>query len=100
MTPRIAHAYDLAGNEDEAIAWFERYVTSNYPYRGRDTDYQYLAGVYKRLGELYEAKGDREKAASYFSRFVDLWKDADPELQPRVAEVRARLARLSAAERK
>ena len=53
-----------------------------------------------RLGEVYEAKGDREKAASYFSRFVDLWQDADPEQQSKVAEARARLARLTGAERR
>jgi hypothetical protein len=60
----------------------------------------HLAGTYKRLGELYEAKGDREKAASYYLQFVTLWKNADPELQPKVAEVRRRLARLSDLERR
>jgi len=54
-----------------------------------------LAPALKRSGELYEAKGDRTKAADRYRRFVDLWKDADPELQPGVREVRARLARLS-----
>jgi len=58
-------------------------------------DADYLAGTYKRLGELYEAKGDKTKAASYYTKFITLWKDADPELQPRVAEVRKRLARLN-----
>lgn len=53
-----------------------------------------------RLGELYEAKGDRDKAASYYSRFIALWQDADPELQPKVAEAKARLARLTADERR
>ena len=99
LTPRLASAYDLAGKPDEAITWFERYVTSTYPYRWRDTDYAFLAGSYKRLAELYDAKGDREKAASYYSKFIDLWKDADPELQPKVAEAKARLAR-SSGERK
>ena len=54
-----------------------------------------LAAAYKRLGELYEAKGDRDKAADYYGRFVELWKDADPELQPGVREVRQRIARLA-----
>ena len=52
-------------------------------------------GTYKRLGELFEAKGDREKAATYFSRFIELWKNADPELQPKVADAKRRLANLS-----
>jgi tetratricopeptide (TPR) repeat protein len=58
-----------------------------------------LAGMYKRLGELYEAKGDREKAVGHYLKFVELWKNADPELQPKVAAVKQRLARLEDAER-
>jgi tetratricopeptide (TPR) repeat protein len=97
---RLARAYDLAGKSDEAIAHFERYVSIRWPMRLRDTDPQFLAGTYKRLGELYEAKGDREKAASYYSRFIDLWNDADPELQPKVEDAKRRLASLTAAERR
>ena len=59
-------------------------------------DATWLAASYLRLGELWENKGDRAKAASYYASFVDLWKDADPELQPRIADVRRRLARLKA----
>jgi tetratricopeptide (TPR) repeat protein len=54
-----------------------------------------LAPTYKRLGELYEARGDRKKAAEYYGRFVELWKDSDAQLQPSVREVRGRLAHLS-----
>ena len=50
------------------------------------------------LGELYESKGARENAAKYYEQFVELWKNADPELQPAVKEVRARLAKLRSAE--
>jgi hypothetical protein len=50
--------------------------------------------VYKRLGELYEAKGNASQAESYLTKFVTLWANADPELQPRVAEAKQRLARL------
>jgi hypothetical protein len=57
-------------------------------------DASLLAGMQKRLGELYEAKGERDKALSHYLQFVALWKDADPELQPRVAEVRQRIAHL------
>jgi hypothetical protein len=54
-----------------------------------------LAPGLKRLGELYEAKGDRKKATEYYSKFVEVWKDADPELQPGVKEIRGRMARLA-----
>jgi class 3 adenylate cyclase/tetratricopeptide (TPR) repeat protein len=47
------------------------------------------------LGRLYEALGEDAKARKAYEYFVMGWKDADPELQPRVEEVRERLARLS-----
>ena len=32
----------------------------------------------------------------HYERFVELWAEADPELQPQVTEVRSRLERLRA----
>ena len=105
----LGRAFDLAGMPDSAIANLELFVSTRYafrlfgdPFRGRwtDGDAKHLAGAYKRLGELYEAKGDRQKAASYYAKFVDLWKNSDPELQPKVAEVKKRLARLSDTEKR
>jgi hypothetical protein len=49
----------------------------------------------KRLGELYETRGDKPKALEYYGRFVELWKEADPVLQPAVREVRGRMAALA-----
>jgi eukaryotic-like serine/threonine-protein kinase len=90
----LAGAYSALGQADSAIATYERLVTA--PAAARLwTDGPWLAPSLKRLGELYESKGDRKKAATYYGRFVDLWKDADPELQPGVREVRQRLARLA-----
>ena len=96
----LARAFDLAGMSDSAVVTFERYLATPYwQSSNMRADALHLAGTYKRLGELYEAKGDREKAVSNYMKFVALWKDADPELQPKVAEVRRRLARLSDVER-
>ena len=58
-----------------------------------------LAGSYKRLGELYEAKGDVKRAVELYDKFVALWKNADPELQPVVSDVRRRITRLTPVER-
>ncbi len=57
-------------------------------------DDKYLAFSLERLGELYEAKGNAVKAIDAYSRFAELWKNADAELQPRVAEVRGHIERL------
>jgi hypothetical protein len=53
-----------------------------------------LAATYKRLGELHEARGAREKAVEYYNSFVELWANADEELQGQVSDVRNRIARL------
>jgi tetratricopeptide (TPR) repeat protein len=96
---QLGRAYDLANVPDSAIALFERFVAT--PFIGRLAgDAWYLAGVHKRLGELYGARGDRARAAANYAKFVELWNDADPELQPKVAAVRRRLAELGDAERR
>ena len=51
----------------------------------------HLAPILQRLGELHEARGNRTKAIEYYSRFVELWRNADPERQPRVTAVRRRI---------
>ncbi|HLQ23868.1 MAG TPA: tetratricopeptide repeat protein, partial [Gemmatimonadales bacterium] len=92
--PQLAAVYDRQGQADSARALYERYVESPGPLRWR-IDPAELAASYKRLGEMYEARNDRKRAAGYYGKFVDLWKDADAELQPGVREVRGRLARLA-----
>jgi len=92
--PQLAAAYDRSGQADSARALYQRYVGTPAAYGWRVDD-AYLAAAHKRLGELYEARNDRKQAAQYYEKFVDLWKDADPELQPGVREVQARLARLA-----
>jgi len=90
----LARLADRAGQTDSAIALYDRAISTPSVSRIMLDGYQ-LAPALKRSGELYEAKGDRTKAAERYRRFVELWKDADPELQPGVREVRARLGRLA-----
>jgi tetratricopeptide (TPR) repeat protein len=87
--------HDRLGRSDSAIAAFERIAGTPTIEAARELDRYTLAPSLKRLGELYEARGDRRKAADYYNRFVDLWKNADLALQPAVREVRARLAQLA-----
>jgi tetratricopeptide (TPR) repeat protein len=96
ILPALGNAFDRAGMPDSAIAVFERYFATPTSQRlNLDLDVANVPRLSRRLGELYEAKGDRQKAAAYYRRFVDLWQNADPELQPQVAEIRQRLSRLS-----
>lgn len=43
---------------------------------------------------MHDARGDARKALSYYARFVELWKDADPDLQSHVRKARARMVEL------
>ena len=91
----LARAYERAGQPDSALAVYERSVTTDGLSRLFDQATT-LAPTYRRLGELYEQRGQLDKARDYYGRFIDLWKNADPELQPLVRDVRQRLARLTA----
>ncbi|HEY4219119.1 MAG TPA: protein kinase [Gemmatimonadaceae bacterium] len=92
----LARAFDAANMPDSTIAAYERFINTPYWDRLSESDPIGLAGAHKRLGELYEAKGDVSKAIAHDERFIELWKNADAALQPHVVEVKQRLARLQA----
>jgi tetratricopeptide (TPR) repeat protein len=96
----VGRAFDLAEMPDSAIATYERYLATPYWAKLLELDDFALAGTHKRLGELYEARNDRQNAISHYTEFVVLWKNADPEFQPQVAEVKQRIARLTDSERR
>jgi tetratricopeptide (TPR) repeat protein len=86
--------FDRAGQADSARAYLTKYV--NEPGSDRViVDRIFLGPALFRLGELYETAGDTKQATEYYGRFVALWRNADPDLQPRVTEARARMARLT-----
>ncbi len=88
-------ALDRLGRADSAIAAGEAYVANRVP-DDIFHDAIFRPGILQRLGELYEAKGMPEKALPHYQEFVEQWKNADPELQPRVKDVRARIDRIRA----
>jgi eukaryotic-like serine/threonine-protein kinase len=105
LAPLKARAYDRMGESraDSVIALYTRFVETAdvsriAPRRGTAYDADYLAAAYKRLGELWEQEGDAPRALLYYRRFTDLWKSADAELQPLVADVRGRIDRLERAQ--
>jgi tetratricopeptide (TPR) repeat protein len=95
----MAASYDLAEQADSALAVYERALAAPEPI-GMVFHYDKLGPTYKRVGELYEARGDRERAVEYYSRLLDLWSDADPQLQEILQDVRNRITRLVAEPRR
>src|SRR5262249_30554065 len=86
----LARAFDAAGRADSAVVMFERYLST--PFWAKPLDFTLdpvrVPAIRERLGQLYESLGNTEKAIENDRIFIELWKNADPELQPRVAEAR------------
>jgi len=81
---------DRAGRTEEAIAAyvsFDEMTASGKSY----WDARLAGHTLERLGQLYDETGDLQNAAKYYAAFVDLWADADAELQPRVRAAQSRL---------
>ena len=98
--PRCEHvelglAFEGAQQPDSAIGHYEHWLDTSSGEEQIRHDAPRLANVYERLAGLYERNGDRQKAALYAGKLVELWKNADAELQPRVQSVRALLQRVS-----
>jgi tetratricopeptide (TPR) repeat protein len=90
----IGLVFDRAGRADSARTYLTQYIESSGTGESF-VDRFYLAPSLYRVGELYESAGDTKHATEYYGRFVDLWKNADPELQPRVEEARKRIERMN-----
>ena len=89
----LARAFDALRQPDSAIVYFERFVATPGSDRlGQEITWRPY--TFKRLGELHEQQGNRAKALENYGAFVALWKDAEPEQQRVVAEVKEHIARL------
>lgn len=88
-------AFEQAGMTDSAIAHYEM---ATLPNGGPTKVYSIAFGKVqslRRLGELYEERGQREKALDAYGRLLKQWKDADPILQPQIQEIKQRMTRLA-----
>jgi DNA-binding SARP family transcriptional activator/tetratricopeptide (TPR) repeat protein len=92
---RLLHADLLtaAGRYPEAAAWYST-LGSGPPHELPLIGYATLG-----LARASELGGDRAEAARQYQRLIELWRDADPPLQPIVAGAERRLAALNGAPR-
>jgi eukaryotic-like serine/threonine-protein kinase len=88
----LATTHERAGDVPRAIAAYRAMLEQRDPARLAYTIEQPHA--LRRLAELYDAQGDRASATAYYAQFIELWRDADPELQPQVRAAQQRLAQL------
>jgi tetratricopeptide (TPR) repeat protein len=73
------------GRTSEAENW--------YAALGEDSPhgFRYLAPSHLRRAELLDDRGDHEAARAHYAHFVQIWRGADPELQPLVVAAADRL---------
>jgi tetratricopeptide (TPR) repeat protein len=72
------------GRQADALPW----------YRSLTYDLLYTAPAHLRLAQIYERRSERQKAIEHYSRFLELWRNSDPALQPLVQQARQALVRL------
>ena len=91
----MGQSYEMLNMPDSALAEYAQAVETPFSDGSLDERSNNEARAFRRLGVLYDQKGDKQKALDYYGRFVARWRDADPELQPQVKEAKARMAVLA-----
>lgn len=73
------------GDDAEALRWYASFPDPT------GYDVAYLPASHLRRAEIHERRGERTQAAAHYRHFVELWRGADPGLQPAVRRARERL---------
>jgi tetratricopeptide (TPR) repeat protein len=91
---RLGEAYLEAERYEEAVNTLEQ--TVNVVWHGRLLDGVYGVKVHYYLGRAYEGAGKDELAVDQYTKFLEFWKNADPDLVV-VFDAQRRLAKLQSA---
>ena len=83
----LGTAYLAAGNDTEALVQFQRIVDGGIQRIWNPIEF--VRSLY-HVGQIYERRGDRERAKAFYRRFVQYWGDGDIDRE-RVAEARKKL---------
>jgi len=86
----LALAYSRSGDLEKAR---EKYKHITELTSGRLDHGDIYARAFYTLGQIHEKQGDKVKAAENYTKFLDLWKNADPGVSE-VEDARKRLAGL------
>jgi len=70
---RLGRIYDEAGRDSDAVVSYQKAINS-----GKVSSYYYAANAALSIGSIYEKKGDKAKAASYYKQAIAM-KDHEYE---------------------
>ena len=93
--PEAAAIMARRGQSDSAIVLFERALATSSAFGGQIYEPGWYTQALVTLGDLYEARGDRAKAAEYYRRYIDVFRNPDPPIAKQVEAVRQKLARVT-----
>jgi tetratricopeptide (TPR) repeat protein/TolB-like protein/predicted Ser/Thr protein kinase len=88
----LANAYLEAGRIGEAVSLYEAIVGTYSPEANAYLIFRPLA--HYRLGVAYERSGSQARAVEEYQKFLEIWKNADPDLA-QLVDARARVGRLT-----
>lgn len=94
----LAEAYVQAGTADSATKYYRVFLEHPRLWRLEDDAFD-RAPALRWLARYHDERGADSVAIRYYAELVDLWSDADPELQPQVESARRRIAALAAERR-
>jgi hypothetical protein len=75
------------GRDEEAAGWYRSIADRS------SHELVYLALAQYRLGQIRDRQRDHRGMLAYYRRFLDLWRDAEPDV-PFLPEARRRVAEL------
>ena len=84
-----AELLEELGRPDQARSWLEHAAAHDGPF-----EMLFFAPGRLRLGRLLERTGERARAAEAFASVTELWRLAEPDLQPQLAAAKEALKRL------
>ena len=83
----LAHAYWKLGKLDDASIKYQELLANQH--LGDERQEPWIM-AHLHLGKIFQQKGDIGKARQYYEKFLEIWKDADPDLPP-IVEARKQL---------
>lgn len=78
-TETIAHAYQLSGNLDQAMVWYEKLANPLGPLAFWEPQQRWASARYQ-LAIDYQERGQTDKARQTLATLLELWKSADADL--------------------
>ena len=88
----LAHGYQQSGQTGEAVASYEKMLSSIDPSLGWEPQQRWLEARHA-LALDYASRGEKQKARDTLATLLNLWKDADPNL-PLLKQAKAEYAKL------